>query len=229
MHSLLAWSTFWNRKCARLWLLLTLWDTRCAQVLVLLAGSPLEGTLPLVQQQQPQSTPWTPGFCLSWLSTKRTCESFLSVWVCPWLSLLPITIHPQVSCWQGFIISSLTWLPFHKLDQWPSSYLLAPLERNAHHCHSIFMGTQGGVGSRRLGRYFCTAFSVLLFLNLLTTLWALSFVFQRWRRWGCAPHSLSDRTRLQTKVQPQSAQWIDFQMPLFAWISSLQLDSKSFN
>ena len=91
----------------------------------------------------------------------RELVSLFSLCVCPWLSLLPITVHPQVRRWQGFIISSLTWLPFHKLDQWPSSYLLAPLARNAHHCHSIFMRTQGGGGSRRLGRYFCTAFSAL--------------------------------------------------------------------
>ena len=153
--------------------------------------------------------------------------SLLSVRVCPQLSHQPIPVLPRVRLWWGFVVSSLTWLPFHKLGQWSSSYLLVPLARNAHCCYSIFGGTQGEENSPTLSRYFFTTFSVLLFLNFQTTPWALSFMIQRWRRWECVPHSLKNRTKLQTKVQPWSSQWIDFQMLLFVWISSLQVDRRA--
>lgn len=161
----------------------------------------------------PWSCPWphqgafwrVPLYCLvtaasgsplnSWLHLSgfsRTPLSFLCGF-----ALLSIPAWPQGRLWQGVVISSLTWLPFHKLDQGPSSYLLAPWQKCSSSSFSLYGKSRRGfpqVGQVILYQISC----VIIYNTPNNTIHGIAHISEV-RKMRVGPHPLNNKRRHQTK------------------------------
>lgn len=146
----------------------------------------------------------------------------LSLWVCS--PLHPCS--PQVWRGQGFAVPSLTWLPFHWLDQWPSPYLWAPLTKMLITAiPSLQEVKEKGARTDWAGDFVPSSPVIIPKPPSNSTRSLIPISEVKKRRVGPTPFQWQG----ETSGKSPTPQWqvIDAFTPLFEWLSPPQFDNKS--